>query len=163
MAKWTHWTERNVEDFTHSLSSDFVIQLEKRIEDEEVTKKKIADRLGITAGAVSQVLNSPGNLELKTMVQYARAVGMKVAVVVYDDSDPDNSKGPVISGIFEKCWERLGKPQDYFDLDDMKQSAGCWVLHRWHVQAEAKTADQRIGAPVKMEHFADTAEGRLSA
>src|SRR5213083_2434121 len=122
MATGTHWTERSVEDFVHRISSDFIVQLEKRIDDDELTQKQIAARLGITGGAVSQTLNDPGNLELRTMVQYARALGLKVAVVAYDDGDPQNEKGPVISEIFARSWERLGRPQDFFEFQDMRQS-----------------------------------------
>jgi hypothetical protein len=143
----THWTERSVDDFVHRLSSDFIVQLEKRIDDDDMTKKQLADRLGLTGGAVSQVLNSPGNLELKTMVQYARAVGMKVAVIAYDDSDPGNDKGPIISEIFAKCWERLGKPEDFFELNEMRQLSGCWLLTKYtHV---AENTDRR--SDIKLE------------
>ena len=163
MPSGTHWTERSVEDYVHRLSSDFVVQLEKRIEDDEVTKKQIADRLGVSGGAVSQVLNTPGNLELRTMVQYARAVGMKVALVAYDDNDPDNTKGPIISEIFVKCWERLGKPEDFFDFNEMKQSSRCWIMTKYCQFAEvAQTADRR-NIPVKYERYAATENWRIRA
>jgi transcriptional regulator with XRE-family HTH domain len=158
MATRTHWTERSVDDFVHRISSDFVVQLEERIEDDKLTQKDVAERLGVTGGAVSQTLNSPGNLELKTMVQYARAVGMKLAVVAYDDNDPRNEKGPIISEIFAKCWERLGKPQDFFELDEMQ----CWIVHGYHHLAH--TADERQDIPVKFERYAaSTGEWRRRA
>jgi len=162
MASGTHWTERSIEDFVHRLSSDFVVQLGKRIEDDEVTKKQIADRLGVTGGAVSQVLNNPGNLELRTMVQYARALGLKVALVAYDDGDPDNNKGPIISEIFAKCWERLGKPQDFFDFNEMRQSTACWVLTKYHQLAH--TAGRLSNIPIRLEQYAaPTGDWRKSA
>jgi predicted transcriptional regulator len=123
-----HWTERTTEDYVHRLPSDFIAQIENKMDDEEITQKQVAENLGCTPGAVSQVLNSPGNLELKTMVQYARATGMKVAVVVYNDDDPRNTKGPILSEIFSKCWERMGKPEDFFALNDTKSVRGCWVV-----------------------------------
>jgi transcriptional regulator with XRE-family HTH domain len=158
MATDKHWTERSLDDFVHRLSSDFIVQLEKRIDDDDVTKKQIADRLGITGGAVSQVLNNPGNLELRTMVQYARAVGMKVAVVAYDDNDPDNTKGPVISEIFEKCWEKLGSPQDFFDLNEIK----CWIVHEYQCGDLADTA-HRKNIPVTYYSHAYTGDRRKHA
>jgi transcriptional regulator with XRE-family HTH domain len=131
MATGTHWTERSIEDFVHRVSADFVVQLEKRIEDDEIKQKELAERLGVTRGAVSQTLNNPGNLELKTMVQYARALGMKLAIVAYDDDDPDNEKGPIISEIFSNCWENAGKPQDFFELADTKLSSCRWIVHSY--------------------------------
>ena len=143
-----HWTERSTDDFVHRLSSDFIVQLEKRIEAEQVAQKELASRLGLSDSAVSQTLNTPGNLELRTMVQYARVLGMKVAVIAYDDADPDNTKGPIISEVFTECWQRLGKPQDFFDLQDTK----AWILHTTHVQSTTT----RRKMSVKVEKLAET-------
>lgn len=147
-----HWTSQSIEDFVNRISNDFVVQLEKRIEDKEITYQEVADRVGVTGGAVSQVLNKPGNLELKTMVQYAQSVGMKVAIIAYDDGDYDNDKGPIISEIFTQCWNRLGKPQDFFDLEDMKKTERCWTLTKY-----AHTTDQSVGHSMSMKQFATNA------
>jgi len=56
-------------------------------------------------------------MSLKTIVKYARAIGKKVALVLYDDSDHANSSGPINSEIFRRCWERVGKPRNFFDLE----------------------------------------------
>jgi len=154
----THWTERSTEDFVHRLSSDFIVQLDKRIKDDEVTKKQVADRLGVTGGAVSQVLNNPGNLELRTMVQYARALGMKVAVIAYDDGDPDNKKGPISSEIFAKCWERLDKPQTFFQLNETR----CWIVHEYECSKPTDTF-MRKKIPVGIESEASTGGWRKGA
>ena len=70
----------------------------------------------VSPGRVSQVLNNPGNLTLKNTVRCARALGMKVAVVAYEDGDPKNKKGLVNSEIFHACWKNAGSPSDFFAL-----------------------------------------------
>ena len=116
MKRQRHWTESSTADFVYRISSDFIMQLEKRLEVLPVSQKELADRLNVTIGRVSQVFNNPGNLTLRNFVQYSRALGMKVAVVAYDDDDPQNQNGPINSDVFTKCWERAGRPHDFFDL-----------------------------------------------
>jgi len=109
----SHWTQGNVGDFVYSLSLDFFTQLEDQIRVSKLQQKDLAEKLGISASAVSQMLNNPPEKpELETLVKYARAVGSKVSVVLYNDGDPTNERGPVYSGIFEQSWEALNRPQD---------------------------------------------------
>lgn len=109
-----HWTSRSTEDFVHQISSDFAFQIENRMDEEPVNQLNLAKRLGVSESRVSQVLRNPGNLTLKKMVEYARALGMKVAVIAYDDGDPLNKNGPINSQIFTASWKRLGSPSDFF-------------------------------------------------
>ncbi len=118
MGELKHWTERSVEDFLYKIGWDFVAQIEKLIDSGETTQAALAEKLGVSRGRVSQVLSNPGNVTLKNIVRYARALGKKVSVVAYDDGDPDNHNGPVNSEIFLSCWERAGKPADFFSLND---------------------------------------------
>ena len=118
----SHWTQGNVGDFVYSISLDFFTQLEDRIQESKLQQKELAERLEITPSAVSQMLSSPpGKPELETLVKYALAVGSKVSVVLYDDDDPNNERGPVYSGIFEKSWEALNKPRDLEALSEAAQ------------------------------------------
>lgn len=112
-----HWTSRSTEDFVHKISSDFVFQIENRMDEEPINQSNLADRLGVSEGRVSQVLRNPGNLTLKKIVEYARAVGMKVAIVAYEDGDSLNENGPINSQIFTASWRRLGRPHDFFAFD----------------------------------------------
>ena len=111
-----HWTERSIKDFRFRIVADFIAQLEKKIESLPITQNEIAKRLGVTKERVSQILNEPGNITLDNIVKYARALGMKVSIIAYDDGDSKNKKGPVNSEVFQICWEQLGKPQDFWDL-----------------------------------------------
>jgi transcriptional regulator with XRE-family HTH domain len=109
----THWTAASIDDFVHRLSFDFMTQLAKRLESSPINKNELAERLRVSKGRVSQVFNNPGNITLKRAVEYARALGMKVSVVAYDDHDPNNHNGPISSEIFSICWQRAGEPADF--------------------------------------------------
>ncbi|CUS33503.1 helix-turn-helix transcriptional regulator [Candidatus Nitrospira nitrificans] len=112
-----HWTEKSLSDFIYRVGADFVFQLDNKID----SQKALAETLSVTKSAVSQKLNNPGNLKLETMVKYARALGLKVSVVLYDDGDRDNERGPINSDIFRICWENAGKPKDFW------QATSDWV------------------------------------
>ena len=119
-----HWTERSTDDYQYKIGSDFVLQLTDKMEsDPKTSRKQLSKVLGVSVGRVSQVLNNPGNLGLRSIIQYARGVGMKVAVIAYDDNDPENERGPINSAVFEKCWRKCGSPTDFFDLSDSETTA----------------------------------------
>ena len=118
MAHNGHWTAESNAAFVHRISADFLAQVEKRMEAIPITQGALARKLGVSEGAVSQILNNPQNLTLKTVVAYARALGIKVSLVAYDDNDPLNERGPVNSEIFSVCWENAGKPSDFWSLQE---------------------------------------------
>lgn len=122
-----HWTANSNEDFQFRVAMDFVVQLEKKMDSEGINQKELAKRLQVSVGRVSQVLNDPGRLNWKSIVDYARAVGLKAAVVAYDDNDPLNIQGPVNSEIFSMCWNNFGRPRTVFDLEDSRATYS-WVL-----------------------------------
>jgi predicted XRE-type DNA-binding protein len=111
-----HWTQQSIADFVYRISSDFVIQIEKKLEKERIRHNEFATQLGVTRGRVSQLMNNPGNLTLRNVVHCARTLGMKVAIVAYEDGDTENRSGPINSEIFSTCWQRAGAPRDFFEL-----------------------------------------------
>lgn len=115
MEAMKHWTSRSTRDFVYRVASDYVAQLETKLEEKNMGRRAYAARLGVTPGRVSQVLNDPENFNLTSIVYYARTLGMKVAIVAYDDEDPGNQSGPVSSQVFTTCWQRAGKPKDLFE------------------------------------------------
>ena len=117
-----HWTERSTKDYLFHIVADFIVQLEERMERQGINQDKLAKLLRITKGAVSQVLNKPGNMKLDNIVKYARALGLKVSIVAYDDGDRGNTRGPINSEIFKICWEKQGKPGDFWSIRDDSQS-----------------------------------------
>ena len=116
-----HWTETSPDNFLSRITFDFIAQLEQKMESLPLTQSELAKKLDVTEGYVSQILNNPSNLSLRTIIKYARALGLKVAVVAYDDNDPDNTRGLVNSEIFSICWEKQGKPVDFFSLSEQKK------------------------------------------
>lgn len=124
----SHWTENSVDDFVYRITSDFVDQLICFIEERGTTQAELARALNVSEGRVSQVLNNPGNLTLRKVVEYARALNKKVSIVAYDDNDPNNRKGPIRSEIFTDCWVRAGRPSDFFELAGTQQRLETPVL-----------------------------------
>src|SRR5262249_13651818 len=121
MAEALHWTEKSISEFVNRISFDFITQLAKKMESLPLKQGEFARKLGLTSGRISQIFNNPGNLTLNKIVKYARALGMKVAVVAYDDDDHDNKQGPISSEIFTACWQGAGKPKDFWELEMAKQ------------------------------------------
>lgn len=112
-----HWTDRSTDDFLYKISADFVQQIENYMAERGMSQAQFAATLGVSPGRVSQVLNNPGNLSLRKVVEYARSIGKKVAVVAYDDGDANNQNGPINSQVFAACWEQAGSPSDLIAMD----------------------------------------------
>lgn len=128
MGELKHWTESTPDDFLYRISSDFVRQIEQTMEATGTTQAALARKLGISEGRVSQVLNNPGNLTLRKIIEYSRALGRKVSLVTCDDNDPANRNGPISAEVFTACWERVGKPTDFLMLREQAAASGINVL-----------------------------------
>lgn len=124
MEKRLHWTEGSIEDFRYRVAYDFVNQVEFMMQDQNLRQADLAAKLNVTPGRVSQFFNNPGNMGLNSMVGWARMLGRKVAVVLYDDDDPRNANGPVHSEVFRLCWERMGKPIEVCEIEEQNAAAG---------------------------------------
>lgn len=122
----THWTDKSTEDYLFRIGADFISQVEAKL-GPDVEQKQLAEWLNISESAVSQMLNNPGNLKIKTMISYARALHMKLSVLLYDDGDGENENGPIHPDIFRICWERCGKPADFVALSDGSEVAKDFV------------------------------------
>ena len=88
------------------------------------------------------------------MIEYAKALGMKVSVVAYEDDDPENKKGPIDSEIFRICWEQLGKPRDFWAMQD--------IVTTKNVFAANVTFGRRID-DFKIFHGRQTSSGNVAA
>jgi len=115
----THWTARSVKDYLFRIVTDFAVQLGEKMKSLDISRDELAKKLGVTKGRISQLLNHPGNISIGKMIKYASALGMKVSIVAYEDDDPENKKGPIDSEIFRSCWEQLGKPRDFWAIQDI--------------------------------------------
>ncbi len=137
-----HWTSDDIESFAYRVAFDFVAYVTTLLESGNFSQQQLAERLGVSEGRVSQILNSPGNLTLKQIVRLARALGRKVAVVPYDDGDADNFKGPISSAVFTACWEFANKPADLFEVPSQVSatSAAAIVAEQIHLEMSAVAA-----------------------
>jgi len=149
-----HWTERSIEDYHFRIASDFISQLEEKMEDDGISQVELAKLTGLSKGRISQVINNPGNITVKIIVKFARALGLKVSLLAYNDGDPGNTRGPINSEIFRICWENSGKPLDFWSVQEAfgnRQSASSsngtyWTLTPDYVQgAITETADSGSG------------------
>jgi len=121
-----HWTEKSEINFLFRIVSDFISQIEKKMESLNMSQDQLAKDLHISKGRVSQVLNNPGNVSLRTVIKLAKTLKMKVSIIAYDDNDFNNINGPIISEVFKICWENAGKPHDLFSVQksgELEQSA----------------------------------------
>jgi hypothetical protein len=107
-----HWTSSSLKDFAFWIASDFTAQIETIMETKPMDNKELADAIDVSPSRVSQVLNNPGNLTLGNTVKFGRGVGYKVALILYNDGDPENKRGPISAAVFEQCWRKLGKPTE---------------------------------------------------
>jgi transcriptional regulator with XRE-family HTH domain len=154
-----HWTQESTKDFSYHISLDFFTQLQDRFDESEMLRKALAEQLNLSPGRVSQIFNDPPpNPKLDSLIRYASALGLKVSVVAYDDSDPTNDKGPIFSAIFAKCWERMGKPRD---LSALSSADAEEQLINW---SGMKKPSARIGKVVQLAQAAAGASmGSLEA
>lgn len=112
MTQQSHWTEESTDALAHRIAFDFIAQIESRMDEIPMNQSDLARILEVTEGAVSKLLNNPQNLTIRTIARYARALGIKAAIVAYNDGDPENKRGPINSQIFASCWNWAGKPHD---------------------------------------------------
>jgi transcriptional regulator with XRE-family HTH domain len=115
-----HWTEKSFKDYLFRIVFDFLVQLEDKMESQTISQDELAKKLGITKGRISRVFKWPGNVSLNTIIKFTRILDLKVSIVVYGDGDPENKKGPINSDVFRICWEKCGKPHDFWELQDNK-------------------------------------------
>jgi transcriptional regulator with XRE-family HTH domain len=58
------------------------------LEDEKISRKELADRLGKSKGFVSQLLNGGRNLTLRTVADILHVLGYKIALTPYKEGEP---------------------------------------------------------------------------
>jgi transcriptional regulator with XRE-family HTH domain len=140
----THWTERSIEDYRYKIIDDYISQLEKRMQDEEINREDFAKMFKRSKSRISQLLNNPGNITFDNIVKLARVLKMKVSLVAYDDNDPENKKGPINSEIFKICWERAGKPQDFWAVQQTQYLNKLDLIYDYFTLART---DENVGWP----------------
>jgi len=117
--KKRHWTAKSTRDYVYRVASDFVEQLDSKMQADGISRDALAAKLKLSKGRISQIFNDPGNFTLSMLVKCGRALNLELAIVAYDDGDRENNHGPIDSDIFRICWEKAGKPRDYFSIEDL--------------------------------------------
>ena len=107
-----HWTDKSPKYFRLNIARNFVTRIEAKLEEMERSYSEFASMLGVSKGRVSRVFNNPGNLTLDTMIRWCRALDMKPAIVVYEDSAIPGRAAPIHPDVFVKCWEEMQYPTD---------------------------------------------------
>lgn len=113
-----HWTSEDPRKFQFAVAFDFVAELQRHMEETGLPQNVLAERAGLSESRISQVINNPGNLTLLSIVKLAKAAGLKISVVSYDDGDEQHARGPIGSPVFRECWVRCGSPKTSWDLDE---------------------------------------------
>lgn len=86
--------ERSTDDGAQGLAAaDLAGQvmrlLQQALDASELDQKALADKLGVTQGRVSQVINGDGNMKIAAVARYLRALGYETHLTA----------SPVISGL----------------------------------------------------------------
>jgi len=123
-----HWTT-TVDKFTSAILMDFMCSFENIIESKHLNLERVAERMNqikdeedsveYTPELIQTVIDTAAEHEVNvsTLVLFARALGMKVSLVLYYDDDPDNLQGPVLGETIMQCWADAGYPRD-IDLEE---------------------------------------------
>lgn len=145
-----HWTGGDPLRLVRSISSDFMAQIETRMENiDGFTQSDLAKRLHVSLGRVSQMMNSPGNFTLKNGVAYAGAVGMGMAVVTYPANSVSNG-APISGDVFRTCWEIAGCPTNMFEIQEntvgFATSTGgmACIGHAWQTLSFGSSVDATL-------------------
>ncbi|MBN2383594.1 helix-turn-helix transcriptional regulator [bacterium] len=112
------WTE-DLESLRYHTTFVFITTLSNKMHELGLNQRGLAERLGISESRVSQIFNNPGNLTLSKMIKWAHAVELKIAVVPYNDEDPNFKKAPVIADAFTKLWELHGRPRTFEEIQSI--------------------------------------------
>jgi transcriptional regulator with XRE-family HTH domain len=142
----SHWTGESDSAYVHKLGFDFIAQLETKMADTGFSQAKLAKAMGVSEGAVSKMLNNPQNMTLKTIAKYSQMVGVKTAIVVYDDGDPTNQKGLISSQVFTTCWQRAGKPRDLWHSQTATTGHSAANVHWGSVVFQSINASHIVGS-----------------
>jgi len=104
-------TSSDVMQHLSSITFNAITQIQAIFETSGLKQAELAEKLGITEGRVSQILNADTGMTLKQMVRLVRTMGLKACVLFYNDGDARDKYGPLHPSIFESCWKECGEPK----------------------------------------------------
>lgn len=86
------------EDAAASAQNEVAILLDEAASASGMSQQEVADFLGVTAGRVSQVMNSEGNLQVTTLARYLAAMGFMIRI----EADPSDARVPSLGRRFRR-------------------------------------------------------------
>lgn len=73
--KWYRHIDRSDDYWIESAKIDFAYALERLLQQQNITKRLLAERLGTSAAYITKALRGDANLTIDSMVRLARAAG----------------------------------------------------------------------------------------
>ncbi|MCP3681286.1 MAG: helix-turn-helix transcriptional regulator [bacterium] len=118
-----HWTE-DAGAFRHWVVDEFVDVIKARLKEKNISQETFADMANCSKLAVLEILNKEEYqlLGISDMIKWARALGLKLSIVVYDDDDPDNKLGPVFAEAFVDLWDKCLRPRNFKALKEWREN-----------------------------------------
>lgn len=80
---WQQWvaeTQASPEFAAEQLRLDFAVALERRMEQQGITRAELACKMGMTAAAITRTLRGDESLSVERMVRLAHALGAALHV-----------------------------------------------------------------------------------
>ncbi len=107
MRKESTWLEKLDEQFAndpeyivHGMLLDLTEDICRAMDEQGITRSELANRLGVSRQYVTNFLNTPTNTTLKSIVQFAQAVGLEVSLGHRPALRSEQETGPI-------PWEEL--------------------------------------------------------
>jgi len=101
------------EELTFNVTEDLLIIME----DKDMTKKDLAEKLGKTKAYVSQLLSGSKNMTLKTMSDVCYALGIK-PVIDFQENDSMAVSDSVTQNTISVSWETYCLEEDKQGVDE---------------------------------------------
>ncbi len=111
----TAW-DKDTAELKWEIAIDYLTDLESAMDAKGISRDDLAKILNVPERLINEQFGNPSNPCIYSMIRMARAIGLKISIVTYDDGDAENEKGPIIANIFKECWEKAGKPKNGWDM-----------------------------------------------
>lgn len=137
LTNMAHWTSSSLEDLMFSVVFDFAESIWQAAEKAgvgvadpdshtfQVDYAELGARVGETARRVEYFFKCEAkDLSVKRANTWAKALGHRLALVLYDQPGETQDTGPVMSCVFTACWIMCGRPRTMWDLEDAAKKLG---------------------------------------
>lgn len=84
-----NWFKSIPSDPLEDLKIDLAVTIERALDEEEVSRKQLAEALGVKSPRVSKILSGEANLTLETLASVASALHREVVISLPKRSEPE--------------------------------------------------------------------------